>query len=628
MQKRTSRILNTSYCIFLIGLALLTAPSYASPPVNSWSAPLYGYIDTISDNPFDVVASIESSLGRLLDTPEKAANYALLCRAYNALLMNKKAGDASQKGMQLITREGQAWLYHQLALCYASSLDNGLLQSEAKSLVLPAIRWAEDNGAYDLLSYGLAIDGYLDLSLHNLDNALGRFQEGYRLTQQHPTQLAPSDFASMIALVYEYRFEPELTLPYFLEAERYYREKGARFSLSNTLFGLGRANLSLNNTEKGLDQIRESTKLSLEIGDLQGAAYSYQELATYLISQGKVDNAKEFLEKALSIFKASENRYMQINVLLSMASIAVKQKQADTAQSYLDQADSLAEGDGFIPAQIAINDRKAQLFASLNNYQKAYALMSSNVDLGNTLYKNENSQRLLELKTRFEVDQQKIKNDLLQEQNLRQQAQLKNKQALQRYGIAVVGLLIVISFLLGYLYLNGRRQRERFEKLANQDVLTGVMSRRNIMDRLEHQIELSKRVQSPLSVAVIDLDFFKKINDTFGHPTGDAVLREFGSLALNMFRISDGLGRVGGEEFLFFFPHTDIIKADELLQRFASSVRKIPDLIGQPNLHVSFSAGLTAIQHKDETRAILARADKALYQAKNNGRDRVEIAKD
>jgi diguanylate cyclase (GGDEF)-like protein len=133
--------------------------------------------------------------------------------------------------------------------------------------------------------------------------------------------------------------------------------------------------------------------------------------------------------------------------------------------------------------------------------------------------------------------------------------------------------------------------------------------------------------QEPLSVALIDLDRFKALNDRFGHATGDRVLKEFASLATSSIRVTDTLGRWGGEEFLLLLPNTTLDTAMGILDRIRQQVAQI-ELDGT-DLRVSISAGLaTSEAGASRLDEILARADVALYRAKNSGRDLVCYAEE
>jgi diguanylate cyclase (GGDEF)-like protein len=128
----------------------------------------------------------------------------------------------------------------------------------------------------------------------------------------------------------------------------------------------------------------------------------------------------------------------------------------------------------------------------------------------------------------------------------------------------------------------------------------------------------------PLSVAMLDLDHFKKVNDSHGHSAGDQVLREFARLALHTFRDADAVYRYGGEEFAALLPLVDLDGALAACQRFVARVGRAPFRAEPGTLSLTCSVGLTSVRPSDKDPAeLLARADRALYQAKALGRNRV-----
>ena len=165
----------------------------------------------------------------------------------------------------------------------------------------------------------------------------------------------------------------------------------------------------------------------------------------------------------------------------------------------------------------------------------------------------------------------------------------------------------------------------RIEELSQVDELTGALNRRTIMKCLDDEIARVRRGH-PAAVALIDLDHFKRINDTFGHLSGDEVLRTFAlNLAANI-RLTDRFGRYGGEEFLLVLPDTDMEVAQRLLDRLRLTIGGVDWNALAGGMRVSISAGLSPIGDNDSAEAVLARADRALYRAKDAGRNRVIAA--
>jgi len=163
----------------------------------------------------------------------------------------------------------------------------------------------------------------------------------------------------------------------------------------------------------------------------------------------------------------------------------------------------------------------------------------------------------------------------------------------------------------------------KFEKLAMTDELTLAYNRRHFMGLAEAQINKSRRYGQPLSLALMDLDHFKNINDNYGHSIGDKVLAGFASRLREKIRDFDVFARLGGEEFALIMPETDIEKAYQVTERLRQSIAGSPLDLGDGHLlSITFSLGLTDFKGGQDTLgSMLRRADHALYAAKNAGRN-------
>ncbi len=168
---------------------------------------------------------------------------------------------------------------------------------------------------------------------------------------------------------------------------------------------------------------------------------------------------------------------------------------------------------------------------------------------------------------------------------------------------------------------------EKLELMASRDELTGTLNRRSVMRLLDDERQRMMRTGQPFGVALFDLDHFKQVNDSFGHLTGDETLRQFTRTALASMRNTDRLGRYGGEEFLMLLTAT----ADEAAAKVAAE-RVREGTAGYdwgtvaPGLKVTVSAGVALCQPGETAEQLLNRADQALYDAKREGRNRVNVA--
>jgi diguanylate cyclase len=171
-----------------------------------------------------------------------------------------------------------------------------------------------------------------------------------------------------------------------------------------------------------------------------------------------------------------------------------------------------------------------------------------------------------------------------------------------------------------------RSAYQRIEELAELDELTGLFNRRCIMRMLQDEIADAHRDKSPCSVALIDLDWFKRINDAHGHPTGDEVLRTFAITTFANIRTIDKFGRYGGEEFLLLLPDTPNEIAARSLDRLRMIIADLDWSALSTGMTVTISAGVATLAPDETPDALLARADCALYAAKGRGRNRIASA--
>ncbi len=179
------------------------------------------------------------------------------------------------------------------------------------------------------------------------------------------------------------------------------------------------------------------------------------------------------------------------------------------------------------------------------------------------------------------------------------------------------------------LYQRGLKLKEayrRIEELAELDELTGSFNRRCIMRMLEEQIVHAQRTETPCAVALIDLDWFKRINDSHGHPIGDEVLRTFAITVFANIRDTDRFGRYGGEEFLLVLPDTPVDRAAEILDRLREIIADLDWSAFSADMRVTISAGVATLRPDEISDTLLARADSALYAAKAQGRNRITTA--
>ncbi|AVI63698.1 GGDEF domain-containing protein [Halomonas sp. GFAJ-1] len=199
---------------------------------------------------------------------------------------------------------------------------------------------------------------------------------------------------------------------------------------------------------------------------------------------------------------------------------------------------------------------------------------------------------------------------------------------MQRLSTAVsflVAMVMLIAAVLLIAVFRLQRQRDTLKALMLTDELTGLYNRRHLIGTAQDQLTNAQRQQQPLSFLLIDLDYFKRVNDTFGHPIGDEVLRVFSARMKQLKRPADTLARIGGEEFCLLMPNTHLEDAEQVAERIRKEIAdlNLQHIAELPQQTVSIGISC-AHDGKLSFEQIYSLADQALYQAKALGRDRVE----
>lgn len=167
------------------------------------------------------------------------------------------------------------------------------------------------------------------------------------------------------------------------------------------------------------------------------------------------------------------------------------------------------------------------------------------------------------------------------------------------------------------------------DEVSHTDALTFLPNRRWIIGNLQREVMFSDRYGTPLTISMLDADYFKRVNDSYGHPIGDEVLRRLAGELRDHIRYPDTIGRYGGEEFLIVLPHSTLNAATQQAERLCRHIRSLQIKAGEHEIGVTVSIGVAQYKvHKEDWHELLKRADTALYRAKNNGRDQWSVSEE
>jgi diguanylate cyclase (GGDEF)-like protein len=383
----------------------------------------------------------------------------------------------------------------------------------------------------------------------------------------------------------------------------------------------------LHNYPEAIGEFTEARKLSVILDDSQGIAYAdlrtceaHIELGELATAQGECAGAARLFADAQSADSVKAAQALQARIDLKSGRA---QRALETLNAVLDR-----NGADLPPMDIAaLYESRAEANAALHNYRNAYNDLREYALRYAASNDAERGRQAGALRARFDTDRQIERNASLQRE-LAVSQELSRRQMRQLRGDAIVAATgVCIIALLIYFLVTNIRYRKRLVTLASQDGLTGLPNRRRIAELAHSALETARTTGQPLTIALIDMDHFKIINDCCGHAAGDYVLKEFARAGSEALRAGDFLGRWGGEEFLLVSPGSTLPVGMAGLERLRTLIYRIHLPPSGAGLRVSLSAGIAAldanVKSLDE---LIARADKALYAAKSAGRDRVSIA--
>ncbi len=374
---------------------------------------------------------------------------------------------------------------------------------------------------------------------------------------------------------------------------------------STVLAGMGRIYLQSSNPETAINCLLHSLELSESTGNLDDRAIALHHLGQAYLELGHYETSATYLYSSLDIFQREGNRPQEIEVSLALGQNLLCQGRLDETIALLERE---AGDNGEIHRLLSeAYERQGDFECALKHFRQFYACHER-------VHNLKSEQRIRELITRSEV--QKVERDMVTQRLANDEL----TQALQAAREAQAEKEELLRQLL--------MQTEILKQLAREDGLTGVSNRRWLDNQLAQELLRARRFGHPLSVALLDLDHFKSINDRHSHQIGDEVLKTVARLLRETCRSVDLVGRYGGEEFILVLVETAARSARPLCERARRAVESYdwrsvhPDLSG-----VTLSIGLCSDPSATTPQELLACADQQLYRAKAQGRNQVCVAR-
>ncbi len=526
-------------------------------------------------------------------------------------------------------RAGEPKFRAELYLCRGYAYEQqGRIDDAGKDYEL-GVQEGERIGDQETLAKALAQRGELRYYRGDFGDALVDLQKAYELNVALKSESSQRYVLNAIANLYA-----DSRVGQYDRALEYYRQLLAANEAAGLSRGIATAHYNIGSTleRKGdlkgaLEHYMQSLEIERQRQDPGEVAYGQRSIGIVLTKQDRPREALPWLNESVAYFERTGEAERLAQARLSRAVALRKLGRLPDALSDLEAARLRFEATGSERFLEKLHDERGLVFAALGNWKEAFAARTAQIGLQQKLSEQLREEHTSRLRVQFDTEKKEQENRaLLRENALRGQAleAAQRIRSLQRMVILLGAGLIAI---LGYLAARHIANARRFRGMALTDELTRLPNRRHILTVADEQIRAARQGAAPFSLIMLDIDHFKRINDTHGHDVGDVVLQRVAHTCRAALRRDDRMGRTGGEEFLAVLPRTSAATAVEVASRLRAAVEALDCTDLAPGLRVTVSLGVTEWAPADPDLAVVAkRADESLYRAKQGGRNRVELA--
>lgn len=496
------------------------------------------------------------------------------------------------------------------------------------------------------------------------DAALADYEDAIQIAEQYPQTRLLGDALSSRGEIRTYLGDLALGVKDLIAAQKNYEASGAQYWGRVNLASIANAYRRIGYYDQALNYYQQLEEAAKELENKGDWINVRSQMALIYEDKGQYGEALTLYTEALNYAIKTQNRAFEASTRLSLAGV---QNQLGMHKEGLK---NLALAEEFFANSPDTGNRgllylfRGQIFNSLNRFpealselkkahsliqqernkrflswvlkalatayegiqewDRAYIAMKQYAENQNQLDTLLRNQQTIFAQVEFDVARKEADNIKLKAESNQKQQELDAIKELRRWQTAVLLLGSALVLLLFLLILKQVRKNKHLHFLSVTDELTGLPNRRRIFYLGEKLARKALETHAPFSVLVFDVDYFKRINDTFGHASGDAVLKALAVASLEAIRDQDYIGRTGGEEFMALLPGAALDQAVAVAERIRSHIEQ-HDLSSQaPNLKATVSIGVAQLKKSDGgLDRMIQRADNAMYQAKGSGRNRV-----
>lgn len=527
--------------------------------------------------------------------------------------------DLQSKWEDFESNEQKARFYIQESYFYILKSENQKAKRPLE-LLLQLADVSEDSrlAAYSLLSQ-------IYMSLNEYQKAFNYLFEGLSLTPKIKEKSLQFNSYYAAANVFVELEAFEEALEYALKA------KGIAVALSdsrNQCYAkalVANIFLSQNSSINHEERLKEVIDYCKGFNLLVVNAHLYKNLAQNHFNHGRLEKAELAYSSALKISAGSSYLPEILQVKLGLARVYLKTGELEKAKVYIDEVlqETSVQESGV--SRKNATELLAEYYEKSNNYIEAHKALLRLAIIQDEMLVQQANKNLAYQKVKYAHLDQNAQIKILDQKNklleLTSQVEEQSKRNFQLLSLIVLILLTGISFL----FWRVKKQKKRYQKLSQTDALTNTLNRRYAL-KLAHEVHHDSLINnSHYCVIIFDLDYFKTVNDRFGHAMGDWVLKKVSHCVKERTRAIDVFGRLGGEEFLVILPQCTSADTKKFIERCAEAFKEIKHAKLPNDFQVTASFGVAEKRNGESLEELIIEADNAMYRAKRNGRNQIQI---
>jgi diguanylate cyclase (GGDEF)-like protein len=557
-------------------------------------------------------------------------------------LRDAAAGEGVIAAREGLARARAAGCTEALAEMYGALGDNLNVtgeRAEALAAYRAGIALLEPQGAGARLASLYRREGIVHADAGDLTEAVERALASLRVAEAVGDGSEAAMAAGNLATLYSRLLDFERARRYFEQAHAGFLEAGNRVSAAGT--GINLATLLMRQAdeltetgeevraralrEQALVRTREAMAAFEELGHARGLAMAASNAGVALGLLGRHREALALHRRALAIREEVGDRAGRTSTYIHLAMTHLALENHDAAERNLSLAEELAQEES-LALRLAVAQQWVRLEEARGRLREALSRTRELSRLNVELATGDHQARIAEIQARYDTEQQALRIQALQrEREIANLALARQRAWLAGGGAAVFLLLLSLALLVGRYRLI-ERHVSAMELAARTDPLTGLPNRREIRERIEYEMRRSHRTGAPFTVAVIDLDDFKRVNDRYGHGAGDQVLRGIAERIRRRLRAQDTVARWGGDELLLLLPDTAEEGAGVLMREVTEAFATQPVRTEDVEHHVTLTAGVAQYRPGMSLDECVHRADGAIYRGKALSKNQVVLA--